>query len=200
MHQLKPILKSLFKGTGVRIPENSLEAFQANLSEFKEFQNLTPLEQVLLFEYYQEKLKQKDRHRKEKVARVKDEVQHDLKAVINLDKASDSQVYLEDFKRLVDKIDHDKATSFSEAEALEIISEVVKYLQTKREKQHRQRKKHSPSPSKSKRSDSDLEQGEIPSQQQKSERSTSRKRRRSGSEQSHGPHHQPRSSRSRSRR
>ena len=56
---MKPLLKTLIKGNGVKFTETTFEKFDSTLKVFDEYQQLEEKEKVLLHEYYLDKLKQK---------------------------------------------------------------------------------------------------------------------------------------------
>jgi hypothetical protein len=59
LKKLKPGFKSLVKGHGLRFKENSLECFKETLAPYSEFTSLSAYQQVLLHDYFLEKLRQK---------------------------------------------------------------------------------------------------------------------------------------------
>ena len=59
LKKVKPLLKTLIKGNGVKFTETSFEKFDSTLRVFDEYQQLGEKEKVLLHEYYLDKLKQK---------------------------------------------------------------------------------------------------------------------------------------------
>lgn len=59
MKKVKPLLKSLIKGNGVKFTDTTFAQFDATLKAYEEYQILEEKEKVLLHEYYLDKLKQK---------------------------------------------------------------------------------------------------------------------------------------------
>ena len=57
MKKLKPLLKTLIKGNGIRFSDSSFQVFDEALKAQEEYSNLTDMEKVLLHEYYLEKKK-----------------------------------------------------------------------------------------------------------------------------------------------
>ena len=59
MKKLKPLLKSLLKGNGIRFENSSFQSFNETLATQEEYSKLTEFEKVLIHEYYLDKVKQK---------------------------------------------------------------------------------------------------------------------------------------------
>lgn len=57
LKKVKPLLKTLIKGNGVKFTETTFEKFDSTLKVFDEYQQLEEKEKVLLHEYYLDKLK-----------------------------------------------------------------------------------------------------------------------------------------------
>jgi hypothetical protein len=55
--KLKPLLKSLIKGNGVKFTDTTFLQFDSTLKIYEEYQMLEEKEKVLLHEYYLDKLK-----------------------------------------------------------------------------------------------------------------------------------------------
>jgi len=74
LKKLKPMLKSLVKGNGVRFSDSEFTTFDSTLSTYEEYVLLSDMEKILLHEYYLEKLRQKEVETKREKQRLIDEV------------------------------------------------------------------------------------------------------------------------------
>mmetsp|Transcript_14382 Transcript_14382/g.24493 ORF Transcript_14382/g.24493 Transcript_14382/m.24493 type:complete len:218 (+) Transcript_14382:1380-2033(+) len=126
---LKPKLKQLFKGNSIRFQDSSFSAFDQALSPFEAYQALTELERTLLFEYYSDKVQQKEKEKKEEMQALKSEIEHLLSKQIDLGKSKSAGDYLGLFEKVVGELDPKVSpTLFSADEQLKIIDNSIQYL------------------------------------------------------------------------
>ena len=142
--KLKPAFKSFMReNTTIQFADRGFDCFNATLTPvFKEYrENFNDYERKLLHEYYESRLKQREREREMETQRVRDEVQYRLKKKMWADQSAKSADefslktvdYFETFERYVDE--EGAKNMFTAEQRDEIVKEVHEYLSSKFERE-----------------------------------------------------------------